>query len=140
MSLNTLVLLLVLASPFSQLSADIFKPVDPPQEFVEDLASLDGVVEIIDAYDISHDGQDDYIIRYLGSASNYGEFLHNVLVSTEGKYRKAFLYDDYFIDMFFEKGVLVGVQRQTNEAVVKRRFTYDASSDSLQEDCIPASN
>lgn len=125
-------LLTILVATASYAYADLFSPVTPPAPLISSLAELTEQAEITDRYDINADGTDDLIIRYHDSASNYGEFLYNVLISAEGGYYKGFSYDDYFTELRFENSTVTGYRRDDMTTPEKLTYIFRPETKTLQ--------
>lgn len=51
-------------------------------------------------------------MKYKDSASGYGEFLFNVIISDGAGYWRGFVYDEYFVELGFKGCTLVGINRE----------------------------
>lgn len=126
----TLLAILIMIASNSQ--ADLFSPVIPPAQLTGSLAELTEDADILARFDINADGIDDLIIRYQNSASNYGEFLHNLLISDGTGYYKGFIYDDYFTELRFENGKVIGYRRDDAAQPEKLVYVFQPESKTLQ--------
>lgn len=126
------VLLTILAVAAGYSYADLFSPVTPPAQQISSQAELTEDAEIIARADINADGTDDLIIRYHNSASYYGEFLYNVLISAEGGYYKGFIYDDYFTALQFENDTVVGYRRDDMSKPEQLIYIFRPETKTLQ--------
>lgn len=117
----------------SRAEASLFDEVSLPNQDVEDLNNILALADIVDTGDINSDGIDDYIIKYKNSASNYGEFLFNTIISDGNSYRRGFVYDEYFIELSFKGRMIIGINREdaTNNSV--REYIYNVKEKSLKE-------
>lgn len=113
--------------------AGLFDEVSPPDQNVKDLKGLLELVEIVDTGDINSDGVDDYIIRFKDSASSYGEFLFNVIISDGAGYWRGFVYDEYFVELSFKGCTIVGVNREGGADYSVKKYTFNVQEKSMKE-------
>lgn len=113
--------------------AGLFDKVSPPDQNVKDLEGLLELVEIVDTGDINSDGIDDYIIKYKDSASGYGEFLFNVIISDGAGYWRGFIYDLYFVELSFKGCALVGINREGGADYSVKKYIFNVQEKSMEE-------
>lgn len=113
--------------------ADLFSAVIPPAQLTSSLEALTEQADIVARADINADGIDDLIIRYQGSASNYGEFLYNLLISDGDGYYKGLVYDDYFTVLQFENGQVIGYRRDDGAQPEKLVYVFQPELKTLQQ-------
>lgn len=122
----------VIALCFQEVVADLFDSNIPSRQ----IFNLDEILvqaDIAEDGDINSDAIADYIIRYKDSASGYGEFLYNVIISDGARYRRGFGSDDYFVELHFQEGLVVGTRRDGATTTRQYRYFYDAVRKVLEE-------
>ena len=125
--------------PFQCSGVGLFDEVVVPSQEVLNLSEVFEVFEVFevadvsDADDINSDGAVDYVVRYKNSASGYGEFLYNVLISNGVHYRRGFKNDDYFVKLNFQEGLVVGVRRDDATTTRQSLYFYDSVKKLLEE-------
>jgi hypothetical protein len=119
--------------PFQCSGVGLFDEVDVPSQEVLNLSEVFELADVADADDINSDGVVDYVVRYKNSASGYGEFLYNVLISNGAHYRRGFKNDDYFVKLNFQEGLVVGVRRDGATTTRQSLYFYDSLKKLLEE-------
>lgn len=119
--------------PFQCSGVGLFDEVVVPSQEVLNLSEVFEVADVADADDINSDGAVDYVVRYKNSASGYGEFLYNVLISNGVHYRRGFKNDDYFVKLNFQEGLVVGVRRDGATTTRQSLYFYDSVKKLLEE-------
>ena len=124
---------LIFCLSFQVAAAGLFDEPSVPTQEILNLQEIFKQSDITEESDINFDGVTDYIIRYKGSASNYGEFLYNVIISDGAFYRKGFRSDDYFVELHFQEDQVVGTRREGATTVRQHRYFYNAVKKALEE-------
>ena len=124
---------LIVVLSFQWAVAGPFDEPDIPTQEVFNLNKLLEQADITEEGDINSDGVTDYIIRYRNSASSYGEFLYNVIISDGTSYRRGLSSDDYFVDLHFQEDQVVGIRRESATTARQHQYFYDAVQKVLEE-------
>lgn len=126
-------LIFFLFLPFQCSGVGLFDEEVVPSQEVLNLSEVFEAADVADADDINSDGAVDYVVRYKNSASGYGEFLYNVLISNGVHYRRGFKNDDYFVKLNFQEGLVVGVRRDDATTTRQSLYFYDSVKKLLEE-------